>query len=140
MTNGRWLLHSCHKSQEMLVGVKKVSLFQPICINPKDNTHYQVYEILYVLFLWSFKFMKFYVLYFLFLLVPWVKNVTKWMCRTFEHFDSPMQKNCSGVGGEYEFSHWFNYVQVLFHNSFLQRLFQHDCDYIALKVSLFGSN
>ena len=66
--------------------------------------------------------------------------MTKWMCRTFEHLDSPMQKNCSGVGGEYEFSHWFNYVQVLFHNSCLQRLFQHDCDYIALKVSLFGSN
>ena len=48
-------------------------MFQPICINPKDNTLYQVYEILYVLFLWSFKFMKFYVWYFLFLLVPWVK-------------------------------------------------------------------
>ena len=85
--------------------------------------HYQVYEILYVFFLWSFKFMKFYVWYFQFLLVPWVKNVTKWMCRTFEHLDSPMQKNCSGVGGEYEFSRWFNYVQVLFRNSCLQRLF-----------------
>ena len=36
-------------------------------------THYHVYEILYVLFLWSFKFMKFYVEYFLFLLVLWVK-------------------------------------------------------------------
>ena len=62
-------------------------MFQPRCTDLKDITLFQVYEILYVLFLWSITFMKLYIFwYFIFLLVPWVKNVTKWMCRTFETF------------------------------------------------------
>ena len=47
-------------------------------------------------FLWSITFMKFYVFwYFIFLLVPWVKNVTKWICRTFETFGFLYWKHAS---------------------------------------------
>ena len=71
-------------------------MFQPICTDSKDNTLFQVYEILYLLFLWSITFMKFYVFwYFIFLLVPWVKNVTKWICRTFETFGFLYWKHAS---------------------------------------------
>ena len=93
----------------------KMCLSFNLYVYPKDNTLYQVYEILYVLFLWSFKFMKFYVWYFLFLLIPWVKNVTKWMCRTFEHLDFYIETMQAFCDSYFPFFFFFSFVDIIIH-------------------------
>ena len=46
--------------------------------------------------------------YFIFLFVPWVKNVTKWMCRTFETFGFLYWKHASLI------SIWNLHERVIF--------------------------